>query len=310
MTTTTYFHPTTTIADPQLASRAENAQAQAWYALHSGFSEQYRQSLGIAVTRLGGGAVTSVRDDPTEYWSQVLGLGVTEPITARLMADIVAFYEAEGTASATIHIAPALLPPDWTAIAGEFGLIPGPELLKMAAPLDRIRATGQTRLRVGRARPEDADEWIDVLMRMFDVPDALTPVFTTLFESPVSTPFAAWDGDRMVAVANLARSGRTALLCSATTLPGHRGLGAQSALIAARIQAAYDAGCAWVVSETARLWHGDVNTATANLERAGLSPLYARQGWIWTNPAYHAGYGGHTGHAGYGAASTRPGGAR
>ena len=232
-----------------------------------------------------------MRDDPTEFWSQVLGLGVSRPITARLMAEIVAFYEAEGTASATIHIAPALLPPDWTAIAGEFGLIPGPEMLRMAVPLDHVRATGRTPLRVGRAGPEDADEWIDVLMRMLDVPDALTPIFGTVFESPVSTPFAAWDGDRMVAAAVLARSGRTALLCCTATLPSHRGLGAHSALIAARIQAAYDAGCTWAVASTARLWHGDVNTAAANLERAGLSTLYARQGWIWTNPADHAGYG-------------------
>jgi hypothetical protein len=114
--------------------------------------------------------------------------------------------------------------------------------------------------------------------------DTTGPMAAAYVENPDFTPFAAWDGDAIVAGANVFVRGPVASLNTSSTLPGHRGLGAQSALIAARIEAAREAGCDWVIAETGRAQPGTVNPSLANLERAGLRPLYARQNWRWTNP--------------------------
>jgi hypothetical protein len=94
-------------------------------------------------------------------------------------------------------------------------------------------------------------------------------------------PFAAWDGDDMIAAANLFVRGEIGSLNSAATLPGHQNQGAQSALLAARARAAAAAGCRWLVAETGKPEEGASSPSMNNLLRAGLKPLYDRQNWSW-----------------------------
>lgn len=76
--------------------------------------------------------------------------------------------------------------------------------------------------------------------------------------NPNFRPFAAWDGDEIVATANLFIHGEIGSLNTAATLATHRNRGAQSALIAARAKEAAKSGCRWfcalrpVVPPTAR----------------------------------------------------------
>lgn len=281
----TSFPQGMTTFPPELTAWAETAEAELYYACEAGAPTRTKSALGIAGARMGGGVVLSMREDPINFWSKALGFGVTEPVTAGLMNGIVAFYQALGTPSAILQIAPAALPPDWPSIAADLGLRGGSEWLKLAAPLDRVRATGTTPLRVAKVGPEDAEQWADTVTRGFEMPqDVFAPMFAAYVENPVFTLFAAWDGDEIVAGASLFVHGPIASLNTASTLPSHRKLGAQSALIAARMAAAYDAGCTWVIAETGKPQPGTVNRSLANLERAGLRTLYARENWRWTNP--------------------------
>jgi GNAT superfamily N-acetyltransferase len=235
--------------------------------------------------RLGGGVALSVRHDPTRYWSKALGFGLSEPVTARLMERLVDFYRSEGTPMTVLQIAPSALPPDWPELAADLGLRGGTAWYKLAAPLDRIRPEAKTRLRIAPVRPEDGDQWARTVLRGFGMPeDTFSAMLAGCGDNPDFTPFAAWDGDRIVAGGNLFIHGPIASLNAGATLPSHYNQGAQSALIAARVKAAYDAGCTWVVAETGRPDPGEVNHSLSNLERAGLRPLYARENWLWTNP--------------------------
>jgi hypothetical protein len=65
------------------------------------------------------------------------------------------------------------------------------------------------------------------------------------------------------------------------TLPGYQGRGGQSALIAARMRAAAEAGCGLLVAETGDEKPGEHNTSLRNLMRMGFRVLYKRQNWIW-----------------------------
>jgi hypothetical protein len=278
-----------TYAHPELIALAETAEAEFMHAYAAGAPARTKSALAISTARLGGGVALSMRDDPTRYWSKALGFGLSEPVTARLMEELVDFYRSAGTPLTVLQIAPSALPPDWASIAADLGFQSRSAWYKLAAPLDRLRPEAKTRLRIAPVRTEDADRWARTVLRGFGMPeDPLAPMFAACLDNPSFLPFAAWDGDRIVAGANLFVHGPIASLNAASTLPGHYNLGAQSALIAARIRAAYDAGCTWVIAETGRPDPGEVNVSLANLERAGLRPLYARQNWVWTNPDHRA----------------------
>jgi hypothetical protein len=94
-------------------------------------------------------------------------------------------------------------------------------------------------------------------------------------------PFAAWDGDDMIATANLFISGGVASLNTGATLMTHRNKGAQSALIAARARYAERAGCHWLIAETGQPASGSKNPSLDNLLHAGLDVRYVRVDWAW-----------------------------
>jgi GNAT superfamily N-acetyltransferase len=59
-----------------------------------------------------------------------------------------------------------------------------------------------------------------------------------------------------------------------------RGRGAQSALIAARLEAARRAGCHWACVETSADTPEKPNPSTHNLRRLGFTDAYERPNWV------------------------------
>ncbi|MER7891253.1 hypothetical protein ABTX15_15650 [Micromonospora sp. NPDC094482] len=271
-----------TMSEKLTPALAEAAEAEFMYAYETGAPSVARERLGMAADRIGGGVVLSMRNDPVSYWSKALGFGFTEPVTRELVERIVAFYRAEGTPEAVIQIAPSALPPEWDDTRAAYGIEPTTSWVKLAAPIEQVRPGTGTRLRVGPVGEHDAAEWAQVLLRGFGMPtEGLAEMLTASVAHPQFHPYGVWDGPDLVAGANLFVHGPVGSLNSGATLPSHRKLGAQSALIAARAEAARAAGCRWLVAETGRPAEGATNQSLVNLERAGLRVRYVRQNWRW-----------------------------
>jgi ribosomal protein S18 acetylase RimI-like enzyme len=226
--------------------------------------------------------VLALADDPTDYWSKALGFGVTEPVTRELMTEVVRFYELSGARLATVQLAPAALPEDWAEIAADLGLEQRASWVKLqrdlAVPgeLPEVR----TDLRIAPVAEDQLAEWARVLFSGFGMP-ADYDVMALSVDPAVFRRFAAWDGDRIVAAASLVVDGDAAGMFGAATLPEHRGRGAQSGLLAARLRAAAEAGVRWVSAETGVETPGSRNPSLHNLRRAGLADLYERPNWLW-----------------------------
>ncbi|MCZ2828877.1 hypothetical protein O2W14_08545 [Modestobacter sp. VKM Ac-2986] len=265
------------------AARAERIEAVGLHAFVTGLSAEARRGLGMSATRLGGAEVLALADDPTHYWSKALGFGVTEPVTPELITEVVRFYERSGAQQATIQIAPAALPEDWPAIAGELGLEQRPSWVKLqrdlaAAPAGLPAPTAG--LRVAPVAEADLAAWARVLFSGFGMPPAYDSMGTGV-DPTVCHRWAAWDGDRIVAGATVVIDGDAAGMFGAATLPGDRRRGAQSALLAARLYDAAGAGVRWVSAETGAEAAGQRNPSLHNLRRAGLVDLYERPNWLW-----------------------------
>jgi GNAT superfamily N-acetyltransferase len=268
---------------------AEAGEAEFMYQYESSATPATKRQLGIATTRIAGGVVMSMRHDVTGYWSKALGFGTTEPVTADVIDDVIAFYRAEGATGAVLQIAPDLLPPDWPDICGRHGLTATSPWIKLFGAIGDIEdrddvSTGhRTDLSVRAVEPDDHERWALTILNGFGMPTAgLADMMTEAVNHPGFRPFAAWDGDEMVAGASLFIHGPVGCLNATATLAGHRNRGAQTALIAARTRAAADAGCRWLSAETGRPADDESNPSLNNLLGSGLRPLYERENWAWT----------------------------
>src|SRR4029078_7733720 len=80
----------------------------------------------------------------------------------------------------------------------------------------------------------------------------LAEMFAASTSNPAFRPFAAWDGEEIVATSNLFVDVDVASLNAGATLPSHQNRGAQSALIASRGKHAIATGCWRVVAGRGR----------------------------------------------------------
>jgi len=87
---------------------------------------------------------------------------------------------------------------------------------------------------------------------------------------------AAYDGEEPIACGALFAHDRAGWLGAAGTLPEHRGKGAQSAILAARIARARKLGVDVLATETGERSEDGPNTSYDNILRAGFTEAYLR----------------------------------
>jgi hypothetical protein len=85
-----------------------------------------------------------------------------------------------------------------------------------------------------------------------------------------------FDGGTPAAAGALFIDGGCAWLGIGATVGSHRKRGAQSALLAARIDAAIASGCALLTTETGIPQPGEPAPSYANIQRAGFAVAYPR----------------------------------
>lgn len=266
-----------------ISQRVEHLEAELIFRL-SLLDVRVRERMGISATRIGGGIAVAMTDDPSGFWSKAQGFGFSEPVTSELIREVLDFYRAAGGPVANFHLAPDVVPPDWAEICAEHGLTQGQptvhKLVRDASPVQPVT----TSLRIDRIGPADKEAWAAVQVTAFELPDPdrrMTQMLASVNDLAGLTGYAAWDGDRLVATAALSVDGESGQFVSAATLPEYRRRGAQSALLARRIEDALAAGCTTLAVEVAKPAPGERNPSLDNVERAGFKVLYDRPVWVW-----------------------------
>jgi GNAT superfamily N-acetyltransferase len=244
--------------------------------------------LGTGVLRAGGGIALEVPGDPSGSLNRVMAIGWDEPVSAGLLDQIIGFYRDAGASSTTLMVAPQVLPPDWAALGKRFGIADTRSaIVKLSGEArtvaDRSKAAYLDRgLRVGPVPAGRAADWGQAMRLgfMHDEP-RLAQQSAGLSGLPGWRLFAVYEGDAIVATGSLRIGGAIGHLFGGATLPSARNRGAQSALIAARAAAAAEAGCSWLIAEAVAEGPGQHNPSLHNQLRAGLTPRYQRENWIW-----------------------------
>jgi GNAT superfamily N-acetyltransferase len=128
----------------------------------------------------------------------------------------------------------------------------------------------RSELDVKRIGPEQADDFARIVAGSFDMPDWTTPLAANVVGRPGWSCYVAYDGDRPAGAGALFVHDDVGWLGFGATLPEFRGRGAQSAMLAARIEDARKQGCSTVVTETGELEEGRPSSSYRNILRAGF----------------------------------------
>jgi GNAT superfamily N-acetyltransferase len=140
-------------------------------------------------------------------------------------------------------------------------------------------AAARSDLRVERIGTERADDWASILVPAFAYPDGAADWLAATVGRPGWHHYLALDGDAPAATAALFVSGSLGSLNFAATRPEFRRRGAQSVLIARRIEDAREMGLDWLVTETDEELPERPNPSYHNVERAGMPARYVRTNW-------------------------------
>jgi GNAT superfamily N-acetyltransferase len=226
----------------------------------------------------GGATVLRVPAAPdSPMLNRVVGLGVDRPATESevdtALAAIgpgVTFYVA---------VAPAARPAELPVWLRARGLSPGWGWMVFRRGVEDL-PSAHTTLRLAEVvTPHDRATFARVVRASYCLPEAVEG-------SIAKAPDGGWqcwlalDRDEPVGAAGLFAADGAAYLGLAGTLPEHRGKGAQTALLAARIRRAAELGCDVVVTETGERQDDRPSNSYRNILRAGFREVGVTANWI------------------------------
>lgn len=259
---------------------AERIEAATVESLVGMMSAEMAESLGVAVTRLGGGLGVRMAASPGfAFLNRVFAVGLDDPLSAEVLDEAVGFLGAGGGTTLLVQHPPVLETPELLELLASRGFTRGGTWAKMLRPVgDPPEAP--TDLRIAEVDPAEADRFGAVQAEGMEMPPFMAPWCARQVTAAGWHTYAAYDGDEMVAIGSLFTRGDAGQLSGAATLPSHRGRGAQLALMARRIADARDLGVRWIGAETGSETPEDPNPSLHNMRRAGMTELYARQNWL------------------------------
>jgi len=207
------------------------------------------------VAEIGGALCTVFHRLDERTFNRVLGLASTDGLN-----EIAAFFGDE---------------PWW--VSDSHGL--GPELEERGFERDYSwmkfsRGTGprqaQSDLTVERVAEDRAGDFAEVVVGGFGMPDWCLPLAVNLVGRPGWSCYVAYDGEKPAGAGALFVHEGVGWLGLGATLPEFRGRGAQSAVLADRIEDARKQGCRQITTETGERTNDRPSNSYRNILRAGF----------------------------------------
>ena len=257
--------------------RLEAAEHDAWEDQYRACPPAVAAGLGLAAERIGGALYLQARAIPLTQFNRLCGLGF-DPADDAIGIALRRFGEA-GVRQAWFQVAPGPHQAEIERRLGQAGLqLHERRWVKFWRSAEPAPQTA-TELEIAPVDRTSAERFADAVLAGFGMPPMLKPWLAALPGRQGWHCFMAQAGDEAVAGAALRVSGGVGWLGIGATRPEHRGRGAQSALLAARIAAGLARGVEGFTTETGRPLPGEAGPSFANIKRAGFRIAYDRPNW-------------------------------
>jgi GNAT superfamily N-acetyltransferase len=207
------------------------------------------------VAEIGGATCAALRRLDLRMFNRVLNLGSTEPLD-----EIAAFFDASPWwVNDSLGLGPEL---ERHGFARDYGW------MKFSRGVSPRQARSE--LRVVGVAPERAEDFARVVAGGYGMPAWTMPLAANVVGRPGWSCYVAYADDTPAGAGALFTHDGVGWLGFGATLPEFRGRGAQSAILAARIEDARRQGCSLVVTETGELQEGRPSSSYRNILRAGF----------------------------------------
>lgn len=264
------------------AGMLEQHEAISLSAYYEYMPPEIAEWLGIRRFDIGGAQTIVAAGIDVLAFNRVVGLGIEQSATEQQIDEIIAIYNDAGANRFFVQVSPYAKPewlPEILVGKGFCHYNNWVKLYREIAALPRA----ETDLRIKMIHQEQAALFAEMIVTCFQWPDALKPMLALPVGLPGWRHYLAYDGMKPVACAACYINGEFASLAFAATLPEYRGRGAQSALIARRFRDAAEAGCLWMMTETAEETPKRSVPSFRNMLRHGFEVAYLRPNYLWQN---------------------------
>jgi GNAT superfamily N-acetyltransferase len=230
---------------------------------HAAMTDAFRACPELAeVEEIGGATCLKIARMPIRLTCRVVGLESPEPLD-----EIAAFY---GETPWWIY--------DVNGIAAELdGFERDYGFMRFTRGVGPREA--QSDLDVVKIGPDRAQDFTAVVLQGFEMPEWSAPLAANVVGRPGWSCYVAYADGEPAGAGALHVHEDTGWLGFAATLPQFRGRGAQSAILAARIEDARRQGCARVSTETGELDADRPSNSYRNIIRAGFREAGVRANW-------------------------------
>ena len=257
----------------------ENAEFAAFIDLYRAAPDEVRAAHAADVQTLAGTTcLTSRGIEPAAIFRRAVGLGVTHAATEIELEDVLAHMRARTTSYAVPvcpHSQPAALP-SWLE---KRGFKRGYAWMKFCRACDGAPSVSSD-LEIRVVGRQLGGEFGRVVAEGFGLPRSIVPWIAALAGRPTWVCVMAFAHAGAVAAGAVYVAGEHAWLGLGATLPSHRRLGAQTALLARRLSEAAARGAKMAVTETGERLPDKPSGSYRNILRAGFEEMYLRQNYM------------------------------
>jgi hypothetical protein len=241
--------------------------------LYAAAPDAVRQALRIVGRAIDGGALLLCPGIDHIMFNRFLTVGSTDRPHATELDHVTTEFERDGVKNWIVQVPPQAV--GWAEVCARRGLQPHPrswvKFHRSAGPLE-----AETLLSIREADASEAHAFAATAVTAFGMPAIVTDWFGALVGRRRWHCFLALESSMPVGAGALYIDGPYAWLGIGGTLSSRRRLGAQSALLAARISRAAELGCTWLTTETGLPHPGEAAPSYRNIQRAGFQISYVR----------------------------------
>jgi GNAT superfamily N-acetyltransferase len=262
-------------ADAALAHAADQLEVSAFASFGALAPHAVVDAHGLERARIAGTLAFASRARVGRVYNHVFGAGLEQDLSPAGLRALVRFCDMAGAKACTISLPAGPRAADIGRMLAADGFVIHEPVLRLVREATPAPAA-PTQLKVRELTAPDAIDFGTVLGSVFPFPAGSIAWFARLVQAPQWRCFGAFDGQAMVGCGAMFTHGAHAWFGMGATLSSHRGRGAQSAILAARINAARAAGVTLMAAETSDDTPEKPNSSTHNAERLGFRRLYLR----------------------------------
>ena len=271
--------PTTILPDQIVA--LERIERDAIADLYAAASPDVAHRFGLQHRRIDDGIWSVSRVLDHIMFCRLQGLGVENAARAEAVDDAITSFETANVKNWIIQLAPGADVLAQLLAARRFERHPRTWAKFLFAGEPSVLRSGLT---IREIDIRHAPAFGAVASAAFGLPPTAAPWLGSIVGRPNFRTFMAFAGETAVAGGTVFIKDGAAWLGLAGTLASHRGQGAQSAILAARILAARDAGAKLISTETGIPHEGEIGPSFKNIQRAGFRVAYERPNFRRPDP--------------------------